>query len=67
MDNRSGSYTVHGTPAPVGAEKSAEPQRVRAIIAPRGQSTLGSGAAALPLKSAPQVANPPAAAPEAPK
>jgi lipopolysaccharide export system protein LptA len=66
MDNRTDTYTVNGTVAGSGTGGMTNP-RVRAIIAPRGQSALGGGGSALPLKPAGQVTNPPAPSPEAPK
>ena len=65
MDNRTDTYTVNSM-AP-GTASGAGSGRVRAIIAPRGQSAVGAGAGALPLKAAPEVTNPPSPSPQAPK
>lgn len=61
MDNRTDTYTVSNA-----ATATPGAGRVRATIAPRGQAAPAPGAA-LPLRSSPQVATPPAPSPETPK
>lgn len=67
MDNRTDSYSVNSAATKTDPANAAGSTRVRAIIAPRGQSAMGAGGAAVPLKPATDVANPPAPAPVAPR
>ena len=64
MDNRTDTYTVNSAAS---GTLPAAGGRVRAIIAPRGQSVLGASGSALPLKAAPEVTNPPSPSPQTPK
>ncbi len=67
MDNRTDTYTVNSAMSTTLSGNGTNGGRVRATISPRGQPLFGTAGAPLPLKPASQVANPPAASPEAPK